>query len=96
MSLEDTQKRTVKKRLDNANYTLNGKDFTVVIFTKKFMETLSEGKHIFTLEYTEDRKSEVAVMIVKFRLGDADGDGEITPIDALAVLKHVAKIEMSE
>ena len=79
--------------IDKANYTLNGEDSTVVTFTKEFMETLSEGKHVFTLEYTEDRKSEVAVTVVKFLLGDVDGDGEVTADDALAILKYLAGLK---
>ena len=79
--------------INKANYTLNGESSTVVTFTKEFMETLSEERHIFTLEYTEDRKSEAVVTIVKFLLGDPDGDGKITLSDALAILKYAVGLE---
>ena len=48
--------------IDTTNYTLK-EGSTLITFTQAFMDTLSAGEHIFTLEYTEGRKVEVTMKI---------------------------------
>ena len=50
--------------IDKANYTLK-EGSTIITFTQAFMDSLSAGEHIFTLEYTGDRKVDVSMTIAE-------------------------------
>ena len=58
--------------IDKSNYTLE-EGSTIIKFTQSFMDTLSAGEHVFTLEYTGDRKVDVSMTIAEAEKKQADG-----------------------
>ena len=61
--------------IEEENYTLEEEEgATVIRFTPEFLDTLEEGDHIFTLEYTENRKVETTMTITASAADPGDDD----------------------
>ena len=61
--------------IDKANYTLE-EGSTIIKFSQAFMDTLSAGEHIFTLEYMGNVKVDVSITIAEAEKTQADSNAK--------------------